>query len=180
MRPGRSAALLAVPAMLAVWPDSAGHAPRPERYEYRRAQRAYDGAPPVVPHAVAALERQDCLACHQEGIDLGEDGLAPRTPHPERVACQQCHVEQLEAKAVFASNSFVGLRHPSRGARAYPGAPPTMPHPRPGREDCLGCHGENGGSPVVTPHPERVACEQCHVEQAPEPPFRDNGFGGEP
>jgi cytochrome c-type protein NapB len=150
------------------------------RANYRRVQRAYDGAPPVIPHAVVALGRQNCLDCHLEGMDLGEDGLAPRTPHPERVNCRQCHVEQLVAES-FVRTSFVGLARPARGTRAYPGAPPTLPHPRNGRENCGGCHGENGGSPLRSPHADRVNCLQCHVEQHGDgAPYADNTFGGRP
>ncbi len=58
--------------------------------------------------------------------------------------------------------------------RAYPGAPPAIPHPLEseqgiGGKVCLQCH-ENGGfvpkynayAPVV-PHPELISCRQCHV-----------------
>lgn len=134
-----------------------------DREQYRRTHREFDGAPPVIPHAVASLSRQECLVCHEMGMDLGEDGLAAQTPHPERVSCQQCHVEQLEPQAMFVSNSFQGWRHPPKGTRAYPGAPPTIPHPLNGRETCLGCHGDMGGSPIRTPHADRVSCRQCHV-----------------
>jgi len=137
------------------------------RAKYRRAHREYDGAPPVIPHQVRALERQDCLACHQDGMDFGDEGMAPRTPHAERVNCQQCHVEQVEPEAVFVATRFEGQRYPASGTRAYLGAPPTMPHPRSGRVACLGCHGTNTGSPIRTPHPDRVNCLQCHVEQIP-------------
>lgn len=149
-----------------------GEAPQGDtRVRYQRSHREYDGAPPVIPHAVRALGREDCLGCHGEGMDLGEDGLVPRTPHPERVNCQQCHVEQVEPEARFVPNTFVGARHPRHGTRAYPGAPPTLPHPRNGRENCLGCHGTNGGSPIPTPHADRVNCLQCHVEQLAAAPF---------
>lgn len=58
--------------------------------------------------------------------------------------------------------------------RAYPGAPPYIPHPLLsekgiGAESCLQCH-ENGGYveqfkayAPVTPHPEMLNCRQCHV-----------------
>jgi cytochrome c-type protein NapB len=152
-----------------------------ERATYRRTQRAYDGAPPVIPHAVAALGRHDCLTCHREGMDLGSDGLAPRTPHAERGQCRQCHVEQLAPGTEFRGTTFVAWRQPAHGTRAYPGAPPTLPHPVNGRETCLGCHGLNGGSPLRTPHPDRANCLQCHVEQvAGVAPFRDTTFGGRP
>jgi len=57
--------------------------------------------------------------------------------------------------------------------RAYPGAPPRIPHPLTADEfrtdACRTCH-ERGGFSVrfsayvpVTPHPERGICLQCHV-----------------
>jgi cytochrome c-type protein NapB len=63
--------------------------------------------------------------------------------------------------------------------RAYPGAPPLIPHAV-GEGDafgkaCLACHGGGGWVPrfeayaPVTPHPEMLSCRQCHVPQAPSP-----------
>lgn len=68
--------------------------------------------------------------------------------------------------------------HPRRLAtvhylRAYPGAPPRIPHPLTADEfrtdACRTCH-ERGGFSVrfaayvpLTPHPERGICLQCHV-----------------
>jgi cytochrome c-type protein NapB len=60
-----------------------------------------------------------------------------------------------------------------RFLRAYPGAPPRIPHPLTADEfrtdACRTCH-ERGGFSVrfsayvpVTPHPERGICLQCHV-----------------
>jgi cytochrome c-type protein NapB len=58
--------------------------------------------------------------------------------------------------------------------RAFPGAPPSIPHPLLskevfGGESCLQCH-EKGGFTLqfnafapVTPHPEWVSCMQCHI-----------------
>lgn len=51
-----------------------------------------EGMPPVMPHAAPPLkngsEEVACLACHGEG----KNG-APQTPHAERRACTQCHVQ---------------------------------------------------------------------------------------
>lgn len=172
-----AAGALLIVALLARPDGAAGRAEG--RAGYRRAQRAYAGAPPVIPHAVRALQRQDCLACHAEGIDLGEDGLAPRTPHPQQTQCAQCHVEQPGRGDGLAASLFEGWREPERGTRAYPGAPPTVPHRLHTRSNCLGCHGELGGSPIRTPHPDRVNCRQCHVEARPETaPWRINTFAG--
>lgn len=60
--------------------------------------------------------------------------------------------------------------------RAYPGAPPVIPHrllnaQAWGGADCLSCHRDGGYSPgfgamtPVTPHPDFQACLQCHVPQ---------------
>jgi cytochrome c-type protein NapB len=48
-------------------------------------ERAFAGAPPVIPHSV--WMRGDCLSCH------GSTGPpALRTTHPERQNCFQCHL----------------------------------------------------------------------------------------
>lgn len=46
--------------------------------------RAYEGAPPVMPHAT--WMRQTCLSCHGPG---GANSF--RSPHPDRHNCLQCH-----------------------------------------------------------------------------------------
>ncbi len=58
--------------------------------------------------------------------------------------------------------------------RAYPGAPPIIPHPTEeaysmGGKDCLQCH-QNGGYvdeykafAPITPHTDFINCKQCHV-----------------
>ncbi len=51
--------------------------------------RAWDIAPPQVPHPAFLHER--CDACHG---DLGQDAL--RTPHPWRSSCEQCHAASAE------------------------------------------------------------------------------------
>lgn len=178
----RRAALLAALGTTLALTACIGAAPRdvdPARAGYRRVQRAYDGAPPVTPHPVRALQRQDCLTCHREGIEVPGEGLAPRTPHPEQVQCLQCHVEQVTSTAGLAKNGFAGYREPARGTRAYAGAPPTIPHLLSSRRDCLGCHDRMGGSPIRTPHPDRVNCLQCHVPARTEQtPWRENDFKG--
>lgn len=51
-----------------------------------------EGMPPVMPHAAPPLkgksEEAACLSCHEEG----KNGASP-TPHAERRACTQCHVQ---------------------------------------------------------------------------------------
>jgi cytochrome c-type protein NapB len=60
-----------------------------------------------------------------------------------------------------------------RSLRAYPGAPPRIPHGFTSAEfrtgACTTCHARGGFSPrfgayvPLTPHPEMSACLQCHV-----------------
>ncbi len=62
----------------------------------KRLPRAYEGAPPLVPHDVE--ERKGlCQECHT----TGEQG-APITPHPTRTHfCIECHVGQDLAVGPF-------------------------------------------------------------------------------
>lgn len=71
--------------------------------------------------------------------------------------------------------------------RAYPGAPPIIPHPLAdaasfGGRTCLACHGDGGWverfeayAPVV-PHPDLLNCLQCHVARQTEDLFRTSRF----
>lgn len=71
--------------------------------------------------------------------------------------------------------------------RAYPGAPPSIPHPVAqersfGGNTCIQCH-KNGGFvekfnayAPVTPHPEMVNCRQCHVTKNTTSTFKESGF----
>ncbi len=61
----------------------------------KRLPRAYEGAPPLIPHD-AETRKGMCLVCHEFGI-----AGAPITPHPTRNDfCLQCHVGQdLSVKA---------------------------------------------------------------------------------
>jgi len=134
----------------------------------RAARRAFDGAPPVIPHAPFGVE---CTSCHNErGMDVPELGFAPPSPHAQTAGmssssrCNQCHVFR-ETDAVFAENDFAGLRQDLRpGSRAHDLAPPVIPHAVFMREDCAACHdGPAAREEIRTTHPERTNCRQCHV-----------------
>lgn len=134
----------------------------------RAGRRAYDGAPPVIPHPVDAARVGACLSCHGEGRAI--DGLlAPRIPHPPYVNCTQCHAPPAalpSGDGLVVASTFAGLATWGRGGRAQPTAPPTIPHPTAMRGDCMSCHGTRGAAPLRTPHPERVNCQQCHAPGA--------------
>jgi nitrate reductase (cytochrome), electron transfer subunit len=140
--------------------------------EQRRARRAFDGAPPTVPHPVHQTSAASCLACHGEGKVIG-GRVASKISHPPYSNCTQCHVpasgglpEPGEFPALTAQlpgNAFLGLETFGPGTRAFPGAPPTIPHPTQMRNDCMSCHGPTGTATLRTSHPWRQSCTQCHV-----------------
>jgi cytochrome c-type protein NapB len=136
----------------------------------RATTRAYDGAPPPIPHD-ASLGA--CVACHDDtGTVIAGIGVAPASPHGLAAAagamqrCRQCHVPAA-TQALFVNTRFTGVRQgPWRGTRATPGAPPTIPHSLQLRENCLACHsGPAARAEVRTSHPERLRCRQCHVPE---------------
>lgn len=135
----------------------------------RAQRRAFDGAPPVVPHPIDQMSSASCLACHGEGIWIGRGVRAPKMSHDVFASCTQCHVEQqsgdLELLATVA-NFFEGKAAPIGGSRAWAGAPPVVPHPTFMRESCLSCHGPSGPEPIRTTHPGRASCLQCHAPSA--------------
>jgi len=147
----------------------------------RAERRAYDGAPPVVPHENFGIE---CIECHNlEGMSVEGVGYAPPSPHDgtsglSAIAhCRQCHVFQT-TDAVFAANEFRGLRQDLRsGERLNAWAPPTIPHKVFMRENCQACHsGPAAREEIRTPHPDRPRCRQCHVEVVTRASF-EGGFG---
>lgn len=71
--------------------------------------------------------------------------------------------------------------------RAYPGAPPYIPHPLAdatsyGGQTCLACHADGGwveklkAFAPVTPHPDLINCMQCHVGDTGAALFRQSTF----
>lgn len=145
----------------------------------RAQRRAYDGAPPVVPHPITQDSSAACLACHGQGLQV-KDRFASKISHPTfGGSCTQCHVSTQNAfsaaeaalwtalwTAPLTENTFRGKEAPAAGARAWPGAPPTVPHSTLMRSDCMSCHGPSGLFALRTPHPERQSCVQCHVPSA--------------
>lgn len=136
----------------------------------RQVHRAYDGAPPTIPHEIDQREVPGCLTCHEKGMKLG-NRVAPKISHPPYQSCTQCHVVEDSPRPLapykdIPGNGFVGLASAGKGERAWPGAPPTMPHPTLMRDDCASCHGPRGLPGLRTSHPERQNCQQCHGSSA--------------
>ena len=141
-------------------------AARAASIEARASRRAYDGAPPVMPHsAVFGDGTKVCLDCHSEGMVIGKRVAHPMS-HPPLTNCVQCHVES--ANRMFpvgeeTANTFEGRPSAGRGPRWTPVAPPQIPHNVTMRTHCLSCHGEFGYPGIRTEHPQRSNCVQCHV-----------------
>ncbi len=135
------------------------------------ANRAYDGAPPWIPHPVEdamAVGGAACLQCHQTGGYVPPmQAYAPVAPHPELTSCTQCHVPARAPEVdLFDQNTFTPAPPPALGGEAYPGAPPPVPHPvtLQMRENCAACHmGPAAPAEIRTDHLERDHCLQCHV-----------------
>ncbi len=146
----------------------------------RAKRRAFEGAPPVVPHPMDQRVIPNCTVCHEQGAKIGEL-IAPMMSHQPFLSCQQCHAEEnatagalVAAKnasegksaAQIVPNEFTPLEFGGSGQRAWSGAPPVMPHQLWMRQRCDSCHGVSGQPGLRTTHPERQNCVQCHAPQA--------------
>ena len=140
----------------------------------RASRRAFEGAPPVIPHPVIQDSSAACLACHGPGLAV-KDKVAAKISHPHFANCTQCHVtaggpgfkpSTTQLTDPIAANRFVPPPAPVARAKPWPQAPPTIPHSTFMRGDCLSCHGPLGHVGLRTQHPERFSCMQCHVADA--------------
>jgi len=134
----------------------------------RAARRAYDGAPPVIPHESM---KANCITCHTvQGEKVPNMGFAAANPHDATSVagrtqnCRQCHLFR-KTEEVFTASNFEGIPHTIiGGSRAYPGAPPMIPHSKLMRENCQACHsGPAARKEIVCTHTTRTNCQQCHL-----------------
>ncbi|XAL99321.1 hypothetical protein OT109_17295 [Phycisphaeraceae bacterium D3-23] len=135
----------------------------------REERRAFNGAPPTIPHRIDPVDVTGCTACHgPQGMRVG-DVVARPMPHAPYASCTQCHVPQntlAPDELPWLDNDFQGLPAPTHGERAWQGAPPTIPHTTHMRSNCIACHGPNGASGLQSSHPWRTSCTQCHAPSA--------------
>ncbi|PHQ61597.1 MAG: cytochrome C [Maribacter sp.] len=130
--------------------------------------RAYHGAPPIIPHPVVnerSLGGNTCLKCHENGgFTEKYNAYAPVSPHPEMINCRQCHVVQ-NTQTLFVDAYSIKVNPPETGSNnALLGSPPVIPHQIQMRENCLSCHaGASAPKEIRVTHPERINCRQCHV-----------------
>ncbi len=142
---------------------------RTMRTYYER--RAYDGAPPMIPHVVddeRAFGGKVCLTCHENGGYVPKyQEYAPVVPHPELINCRQCHVP-AKTNSLFRASDFKPAGVPALKQRALSTSPLLIPHQLHMRENCLACHaGPGAPQEIRTTHPERSNCRQCHMVQQP-------------
>jgi len=140
-------------------------AEKTEALKSRSLNRAFNGAPPTVPHPIDQMTAESCAACHQLGARTASLRI-PAMSHPWMANCTQCHVEATPAymmPVTVANNTFSGLPAPHGGPRAFANAPPQIPHSTWMRENCRSCHGTTGQFGIRTAHPWRQNCEQCHT-----------------
>lgn len=146
----------------------------------RTARRAFDGAPPTVPHPVDQQHSSSCLSCHGQPTRIASIDV-PQLSHPPYTNCLQCHAPSGGPSSRWATpppvlatpaldNGFTGRTVVNTSTRAYPGAPPTVPHATWMRQNCLSCHGPGGSSTIKTSHPTRQNCVQCHALDASQNP----------
>jgi hypothetical protein len=184
------------PGMLAITPESERRPEAIVRTPHRyRILRAYPGAPPTIPHGFTGDEYRTgtCNTCHEHGgYSPRFNAYVPVTPHPEMVACLQCHVgndaltgvalpdadpntvcRQCHPPAgirpVLSTIDWEPMEWPDLGPRATAGPPPVIPHEQPLRGNCLTCHtGPAALERIRVSHPEWVNCRQCHIALDPE------------
>jgi cytochrome c-type protein NapB len=131
----------------------------------REKNRAFNGAPPTVPHPIDENSAESCVACHSQGTQTATLRI-PKMSHATLSNCTQCHVGTASSdmpNAMVRANHFVGLAAPEAGPRAFGGAPPQIPHSTWMRVDCLSCHGQASYRGLQTTHPWRQNCQQCHA-----------------
>lgn len=136
----------------------------------RASRRSFNGAPPIIPHLVENTSDAACYACHSNGMKMA--GLKASVMSHEFLGnCTQCHApmapKPFQEVDASVKTTFVGLPAPKQGERAFPGAPPTIPHSQWMRQNCIACHGgPNGWAGMESTHPWRTNCTQCHAPSA--------------
>ncbi len=132
------------------------------------SRRQYAGSPPFIPHVLDKYgAKLECLACHARGGFASElKKYVPITPHPEQIACRQCHV-QLNTDRLFVKINWVSLAPPRLGRPSLPGAPPPIAHGLQMRTNCIACHlGSGAVVEIRVNHSDRGDCRQCHVPES--------------
>jgi len=128
---------------------------------------------------------------------LAEDQSLNYNKIVEQASTNSLPIEEGVYKLSYSAKEYLELVNSGVGfsknltsyynRRAFPGAPPTIPHLSEeslsiGGKECLQCH-QNGGfvdvykayAPIA-PHPEYINCKQCHVPLKSEGNFKANSW----
>ncbi len=94
----------------------------------------------LMPLSVCAMDTDDCLACHNDPEEVGDDlhidaTKFSHTVHSE-MGCVTCHESVTD-------------EHPDDGEEVS-------------KADCLDCHEEIGEQYAASPHGENATCSDCH------------------
>lgn len=106
--------------------------------------------------------------------------------HAVAAAVDQPHIVRTSYDTVPRPGAKVRTLREFYSRRAYPGAPPFIPHDVGAdgliNDSCLSCHKDGGFVPEynaytpVTPHPEMQNCRQCHVPRTVEGTFVESNW----
>ena len=155
-------------------------ADRAHALRQRGRRRAFEGAPPTIPHRIDQQTAGGCLRCHGDGLFVAKR-IASMMSHKPFTNCTQCHVPSLDRfdREKAENQSADPRRDPEQvnlptatDNRAFEGAPPTIPHSVWMRERCRSCHVRTGPVTLATTHPERENCVQCHARAGAGAPWR--------
>jgi len=143
--------------------------------EKRESLRAYEGAPPVIPHSINRTTSDYCLVCHEKGVIFEAEAVvmnqknaqAKITPHPQWVNCIQCHGLRID-DSKFRKNKFMPYRitsTPFTKTKDNEGTPPAMPHMLQNHDNCIVCHlSKTAYATIIPEHGETEGCPLCHQQ----------------
>ena len=132
-------------------------------------RRAYDGAPPTIPHAINYRDVRSCSVCHSQDSNVLVAGQrAPAMSHPYLANCTQCHAPseglafavRSGTTGLVVENAFHGTK---RSGKRHPGLPRSASH---GAASCLdegkiACHAMDRGCLMPLSHltrRDRIVC----------------------
>lgn len=135
-------------------------------------------------------------AIYTIGNNIVADRTTARVPPPAEVERPVLYLEAgMFSDALAAETPVQSEQSPPStrtlaefySRRAYPGAPPSIPHKLLdsrgfGGSGCTACHAKGGWVPIfnaytpVTPHPELGSCLSCHVPVQEKTLFGESNF----
>ncbi|MEX0363394.1 MAG: nitrate reductase cytochrome c-type subunit [Allomuricauda sp.] len=127
---------------------------------------------------------------YQQGLEgpyIPVESNATRTLIPSESGVFRDSDHALDYEQMIIDESYQRTLKSYYDNRAYPGAPPSIPHPVQKERDlggnvCLQCHQKGGfvqkfdAYAPISPHPEMINCRQCHVTQNSKGLFAETAF----